>query len=722
MAVSHEIKSQLAKLLATEDLVVEHKNVHTACFNVHTRVLTLPMWEKASNAIYDLLVGHEVGHALFTPDIDWSEDRKIPPSFVNIVEDVRVEKLMKRKYGGLLKTFYKGYCELSNQDFFDIENEDVDTMNLVDRINLYFKIGNFVDISFNNFDEREIVKLVADTETFDQVLDVSEKIYKYCKSQQNQQEMQPESPLQDGSSVDNDGRECFSDSDSEEDGQLDTTSDFVDLNEDKEPPDPADLDTPSYNSDENNEPKSQTDSALEQNLQDLVDDNPYNENTYVEIPNLNLDNIIIDYDKYHSYVESYWVEQNNISIERSNKYDIPYENVFQNADLAFRTFKKSGQKEVNYLVKEFECKKAADSYARATTARTGVLDCSKLHTYKYNEDLFSKVTTLADGKNHGLIFILDWSGSMGNVLLDTFKQLMNLVWFCKKVNIPFEVYAFTNNWAHVTYTETNKPVFPEYSYEPREDIFKIAKDFNLMNILSSKIKNSKFESCVLNIWRIAYQYTYCSNYSVPPQVSLSGTPLNEAIVCLHQIIPNFQKENKLQKVQCVILTDGEASQLHRHVKINYRNNIEGYIGCRSVIPGSTFLRDRKLGRTYSFGYGYHEFTSVLLNNLRDRFSNTNFIGIRILAPREASKFMKMYLTNDEYQKAEYVWKKNRSFSMKNVGYTTYFGMSANALSQNTEFDVNTTATKSQIKSAFIKSLKSKKMNKQILSEFMSLVA
>ena len=73
MAVQHEIKSQLAKLLATEDLVVEHKKVQTACFNVHTRVLTLPMWEKASNTVYDLLVGHEVGHALFTPDENWLE-------------------------------------------------------------------------------------------------------------------------------------------------------------------------------------------------------------------------------------------------------------------------------------------------------------------------------------------------------------------------------------------------------------------------------------------------------------------------------------------------------------------------------------------------------------------------------------------------------------------------------------------------------------------------
>jgi len=95
MTVRQEIKSQLAKLLATEDLVVEHKKVETACFNVHTRVLTLPLWEKASNTVYDLLVGHEVGHALYTPDEDWLKEHKIPPQFVNVVEDARIEKLMK---------------------------------------------------------------------------------------------------------------------------------------------------------------------------------------------------------------------------------------------------------------------------------------------------------------------------------------------------------------------------------------------------------------------------------------------------------------------------------------------------------------------------------------------------------------------------------------------------------------------------------------------------
>ena len=108
MLVKHEIKSQLAKLLATEDLIVENKPVETAEFNVHTRVLTLPNWEKASNNVYDALVAHEVGHALYTPDIDWRETHKIPQNYVNIVEDARIEKLMKRRYEGLANTFYNG--------------------------------------------------------------------------------------------------------------------------------------------------------------------------------------------------------------------------------------------------------------------------------------------------------------------------------------------------------------------------------------------------------------------------------------------------------------------------------------------------------------------------------------------------------------------------------------------------------------------------------------
>ena len=186
MAVQQEIKSQLAKLLATEDLIVEHKRVESAQFNVHTRVLILPLWENATNDVYDMLVGHEVGHALFTPDIDWSLDLKVPQQIMNVVEDARIEKLMKRKYMGLAKSFYKGYSELYNKDFFEIDGEDINTFNLADRINLYYKIGSWIDVPFS-IPEKKIVDIVGKCETFEDVKKASLILYEYCKQQQEKE-------------------------------------------------------------------------------------------------------------------------------------------------------------------------------------------------------------------------------------------------------------------------------------------------------------------------------------------------------------------------------------------------------------------------------------------------------------------------------------------------------------------------------------------------------
>ena len=65
-----EVKGTLAKLLAQEDLIVEHRQVETAQFDVEKRILTLPMWEKAEASVIDMLIAHEVGHALYTPN-EW---------------------------------------------------------------------------------------------------------------------------------------------------------------------------------------------------------------------------------------------------------------------------------------------------------------------------------------------------------------------------------------------------------------------------------------------------------------------------------------------------------------------------------------------------------------------------------------------------------------------------------------------------------------------------
>jgi len=725
MAVKFEIKSQLAKLLATEDLIVEHKQVETAQFNVHTRVLILPLWEKASNAVYDMLVGHEVGHALFTPD-EWDWMNSVPQQFVNVVEDARIEKLMKRKYLGIAKSFYKGYNELHEKNFFELDGADIRDLNLADRANLHFKIGSFLNIPFST-PEEEIITLIENAETFDDTLSAAKALYNYCKQEKEEQNSNSKSEQEeleqdtldsikgggDLSADDTDDNESSSSDDdtssSMEDGNSsDTNSNWDDVDGDT-------LDE---------EPEVKTAESLAEKLQDLINADGV-ENTYLELPEVNLDTIIASNEDVHKLVDEDFAAQQaqfdeNLK-ERGPDYWRKDIVLFDNVDQQFFKFKRSAQKEVNYLVKEFEMKKSASAYARAATSRTGVLDTSILHTYKFNEDLFKKITILPDGKNHGLVFILDWSGSMQYVLQDTCKQLFNLMWFCKKVQIPFEVYAFTNEWrtrtSNVDYAHKLTP-----HVEPTENDIVVDSDFALMNIFTSKVNIKTLEKQMINVWRMsaAYGNHHQTWYQVPYAVSLSGTPLNETLITLHQLLPKFQKEHKLEKAHCIVLTDGEAGHLPYYKEVERSWEDKPYMGTRNINPNLCVLRDRKLGKTYSFDYGWHTYTNTLLYNLKDRFPTVNFIGIRVVSPREARRFITMHEPYNEKLLDD--WRKTKSCVITKSGYDAYIAMSADNLADDSEFDVQEDATKAQIKRAFVKSLKVKKLNKKVLSEFISLVA
>ena len=742
MTVRHEVKGQLAKLLATEDLIVESKKVETACFNVHTRVLTLPMWDKASNNVYDALVGHEVGHALFTPDSNWFEEIDIPMGIVNVVEDARIEKMMKRKYAGLSKTFYSGYHELSDSDFFKIQGKNLNTFNFADRVNLYYKIGNYNDIPLKNDREKELLSMVGATETFEDVLDVSKLLHEYCKQEiedmkkELEQKMEEEEQAQmfGGSGS---GLGGSSDENSDEEINNDTQYQVVDAEEEDDESDFEDQ--PSSNISISQIPAAELDAAiqkieggeggieissateLDRSIQNLNRSDSV-QNEYFELPQVNTGHIIIDNAHIHKCIELEWNDQ--ITNKKTHQYlESEYDpskyvlESLNDAKKDFKDFKKSAQKEVNYLVKEFEMKKSASAYARAATSRTGVLDTTKLHTYKYNEDLFKKVTVLPDGKNHGLVFILDWSGSMNSVMLDTVKQLYNLIWFCRKIQVPFEVYAFTNCYPNPN-TKT--------SYEVKEGVAQIDPSFSLMNLLTHKVNTKTLESQMENIYLIAkaLAWNYTNYYNIPLGMGLSGTPLNETLVCLHEILPQFKKDNQVEKVQCVILTDGEAHPLRFHHEFSHRwgEECEKYMGT-SYIGENCILRDRKTGNTYAFDDNSFTMTDVLLQNLRDKFTDVNFIGFRILPPREASYFAKRYVEyGDELEKIMKVWRKEKSFAIKKSGYHVYFGLSASALDSDDTFEVKEDATKTDIKKAFFKSLKGKKMNKKILSEFIEFVA
>ena len=716
MPVKFEIKDQLAKLLATEDLVVEHKDVSTASFNVDSRVLILPNWNKASNNVYDMLVGHEVGHALYTPNEDISK-YSAPQSYINVTEDARIEKLIKRKFPGLSKNFYKGYWELNEQDFFELEGVELEELALIDRINLYYK-GN-TDVEFSE-DEKIFLEKTGRTETFEEACHIAEEIHSYTRSlesgkgeQEQVSEIEVESEMEEDDNISGDQGEG-----EEGDGRPDMGEDNTQYDDmtDEELLDELNSDPVGGQSYKQIE-EGMTDRNFKENIETLVGQSTGRESTYLQIPSVKLESIVVSTEEVWDYFDTKNKERvaNAVEYGYNGRYWDPHFNLKDE----YETFKKSAKKEVNYLVKEFECRKSASAYARSTTSRTGVLDTAKLHTYKFNEDIFKKVNVIPEGKNHGLVFILDWSGSMHHVLKDTVKQLLNLVWFCRKVNIPFDVYCFTNEW----YRNADDDRIPQIPYdellhqEVVENELVVENYFNLLNVISSESSLTEFENHCMNLYCLACdQYTH-------PRLCLSGTPLDQTLITLHNLIPDFKKRTNIEKLNVIVLTDGESQSVSYNKLYDRYDNGESRMG-QSRIHYDCILRDRKLGRTYIIDDSYGRMTKPLLQNLSDKFTDVNFIGIRLLSGSDARRFIgnSAGYSYDETDKLMKKWKKEKSIALDNTGYKKYLGMSSSAIANDGEFEVEEDATKAQIKRAFVKSRGAKKLNKKILSQFMELIA
>jgi hypothetical protein len=505
-----------------------------------------------------------------------------------VVEDARIEKLMKRKYPGLRKSFAGGYQELNAKDFFDIAGDDLSTYSLIDRINLHFKVGASAFIPFAD-NEQVFVTRTDEAETFDEVLQIAVDIYNFSKQEKEMEQLDAnvglEQTTQGGGGMTQSGGDNETEGDADED-QPSSNSD-QECQQTGSPTQPKGEDGDSAG-DEGDDESSQTQDAFDRAAERLTNTFAGNNTIYVEIPdNVVLEDYVADWTEVHA-----WIDEQREANEQM------LANAYREVDNDYASFRKQSQKEVNYLVKEFECRKSADAYARAGQSKTGVLDTSKLHTYLYNEDIFKKVTVLPDGKNHGLLFLLDWSGSMQREIFATVKQLLNLTAFCKKVQIPFEVYAFTNDYFPVRRIKEGKSQYVSndeyFAANGCHDgkIYLQKGMFHLMNFISSRSNGKDYERMCRNLYREAYTYTYHTYYGATTGLGLSGTPLNEGIVMLNYIIPQFKKKNDLQKVNVCILSDGEACQTAYGHKMYDEYRDRNYIRPRRLDSGAV-LRDRQ---------------------------------------------------------------------------------------------------------------------------------
>ena len=726
---NQEVKGTLAKLLATENLIVEHRVVETASFDVDRRVLVLPIWD-VTDRVYNMLVGHEVGHALYTPNADW-KDMPVPKSYINITEDARIEKLMKRKFPGLAKDFFEGYKRLNEDDFFSVAEISLSDLNLIDRINLYYKIGSYHMIPFNDA-ETVLRDAVGATETFEEAMDAAEAIYNYEKQKKEEEKLEtPAGNIEtedlnvDGTSGDSSGEK------SSDEGQNDAPESKGQDQGDPEDGESRDsTEVGKRGGTEAGDLESITDQALADNLKEQASKSEYDRPKYLEIDNVDLKHHVVSADEINKTSHEYWSHEQFTDPEYAYHRDLDFSDV----DREYRKFKKECSREVSYLAKEFEMKKAATAYSRESIARTGVLDTAKLHTYKFNQDLFKKVTVRPDGKNHGMIFLLDWSGSMASEIHDTYKQLLSLCLFCRKSGIPFDVYAFVQDGQWSKQSETRQ--------SGKAGTFYMPEYFYLLNFLNSKLNNQKFDQYARDIWRVTfmYNYRYASRYrnpwdagnqttltvpdALPSHLQLGGTPLNEAVVCLQTLIPDFQSRTNVEKVHVAILSDGEAaySAEWRETEWNGKKEVN-----KSCIRSNTLIRDRRNGKTFApnknGGQGGCTTTNQLLRYLKGRFPQCNFLGFRIASQREVNRYLDdaFYPKYDKIDRLKKEWSKNKSLCVPIMGYQELYFINNKNLNIDVEFEPKSDS-KADIKRAFTKSLKGKANNKKILSSFITQIA
>ena len=801
-----EQKSLLAKLMAAENITVQHKKIPTAAFDVKNRVLYLPILKwKPGSAVYDLFCAHEVGHALWTPEEGWhssiSEKGKGFKSFLNVVEDARIEKKIKRKFAGARKSMIDGYGDLMNNDFFGLRKMGVNPndLGLIDRINLYTKAGTDYGIEFSD-EEREWVEKIMRTETFEDVVKLTDELYEYCKENESEtdnsygdfsdedewgeeEDGDEESEGSDGSEEKDDfemdmaGDES-AESDSEEDGisgsgsngeksedsddsdsglnsfekqvqeAMDKMREENESKSDNSSDDSSDKsENPSPSSgmeggkgnafdrqDMSTGPVSLTDENFRANEEDMADmSERVSLPVYLTFPKINTDSIVVDFKKIQKELSEYYESKDNAA---------EYGNVL------LKKFKNANDKIINYMAKEFEMKKAADIHRRAYSSKKGTLDMNKIHAYKYSENLFQQITNLPEGKNHGMVMFIDWSGSMNPFMKDTIEQLVNLTMFCSKVQIPFEVYAFSDsyrNWKdsdndNVYRSWRSRTEDDRYNHTPdgkkiadyKKGDMVVGNHFRLLNLFSSRMRNRELTNAYRNALLLAdgfsnrYNYYYSSNYSyfgMPSNFSLGGTPLDDTIISSKTIIEEFKMRTKAQIVNAVFLTDGASS-----TNCTYLNE-QGE--CRNYDWNQMHIDDKKTKvRVFpddaKSRYSCGRYTSMFLTGLK-KTSGINLLGFFLTSGSGRRVAGNISSATGRYPKDSELsdFRRNKFMIEKGTAYDELYVINVKGLEIDEVDHVGQVAagsSKAEIRKALKKNTKGKLQNRVLLNAFIEKVA
>ena len=680
-------KSVLARLLANENITVDQGNHQTAFFDVEKRELGLPLWKDMSKDLYDLLVGHEVGHALETP-VDFAEQiavLKIPHSYLNIVEDIRIEKKILAKYPGLVANFKRGYKEMFfDRDLFEIAGKDLGDLMFMDRLNIKAKGRDQVDVPFSAEEMPYVQKAMA-VDTFEDVIRVCIELVAWLKATKKNETQSKDGS---GTSDQNDDQQDGSEEQDEmqmsggEEGKADGKEEGEGEGEGEDKNGPVSASGADGDTDDIELEEAETVEAFDRNQSSLV------EKGVVVAKGMSRE-------MFNDLVVPYSViAQNRRAVTKGRIFPIAQWNKFQTET----------KQVVNLMVKDFEMRKQAHRTLRARTSTKGSLDVNKLHSYKYDDNLFKQVTALADAKNHGMIMLVDYSGSMYNVINDVIRQTLALIMFCKRVNIPFEVYSFTTGRG-----EREDRLAKKFRLSGKAQF--ACEGLGLNQMLSSSMSKREYdEATKMFFWRSVTYSVYGATEA------LGSTPLNEALMAMQYVISDFRKKYNVEKLNFIALTDGESNG-----SVVY-NSHGGLVspGDKVMVEVNGKYVEVSVGR---YSRNIKDTTENLLAAISDRGVKT--VNFFVCQKREARSVLGRsgFTWMESKEKAREMFSKGLLVLDKNNGYDRRFIIPNTSLKDDTvDLNFNEDASTKAIAKAFAKSSGSKKNSRILTQKFSEIIA
>lgn len=703
---------RFARLLATEDILVEHRATATASFDLKNRLLTLPMWKDMKESLYHMLVLHETGHALFTPLTGWEtiikDDDKYLRHYVNVVEDARIDRKMKAKFPGGRSDYQESAGYLVEQDFFEMAGKDLHSYSFIDRLNIHFKVGSVVDVPFAD-DERSFLLRMETTTSFDDVVELSREILQFAKDRREKMLEMSDLTFGEGGDDGDDGDmwDMLPDDGkgrgSGQDGQDGQGGDGDSYGNGAGGFNYRDLDAKTQDSLERNITKNHIDSR---HLKDIP---------YVDVPVIaEWRDFIID---HKTILNGLNADLNRVTTGIGMRGPTMQANMTKR----YMEFMSRNNKAVAYMVKEFEMKKAADAYSRARESKTGVINPNKVHSYRYAEDIFRRLTTLPEGKSHGMVMFIDFSGSMGPNMHGTIQQLLSLVEFCRRVGVHHEVYGFVSSWR--AFSNTDK--FKNKWVKQKERTLAVREcDVRLLELFTTKMSRREYVDMGKFLHEFGASVTtrdYNNEQAFfrTNALSLGSTPLNQTIVLSHHIIDEFRAKNKLDVIHSVLLTDGEsdASNIVNKVDAHGRMISDVYFHTDAV------LRDSRT-RHQEFVTNTADITGFLVRNMRSHLGVNVAIFRIVSSSSEASEYSKLY--NDQ-QRIANEFRKNKFASIPGaLGATEFFAISGgkNLHVEDAEMEDfgEVKVTNSKLAKAFIKANAKRSTSRAMLTKFIDMIA